>query len=64
MVWKPTFRNLDALYGFIPHSSSALLDEFVSLKTDVKNFGTLDAERDDFVHGVTDDISGQLDGNK
>lgn len=61
MVWERTFRNPGALDRFVPHSSGALFDELVSLKTDVKNFGTLDAERDDFLHSSTDNVSGQLD---
>jgi len=43
VLWKPTFQDLDTLDRFIPHSSGALLDELVSLETDVKNFSTLDA---------------------
>jgi len=41
MLRKLTFRNLDALYRFIPHGSGTLLDELVSLETDVENFSAL-----------------------
>ena len=41
MLQRLTFRDLDALDRFVPHGSGSLLDELVSLETDVENFSTL-----------------------
>ena len=60
MLQKLTFQDPNALDRFIPHCSSTLLDEFVSLETDVENFGTLNAKRDDLLHGIVDNIRSQL----
>lgn len=43
VLQKLTFWDFGTLDQFIPHGSSTLLDEFVSLETDVQNFSTLDA---------------------
>ena len=60
MLWELTFRDLNALDRFIPHSPSTLLDEFVSLEADVENSSTLNAERKDLLYGVVDYVRGQL----
>lgn len=41
MLRKLTFRDLDALDRFIPDGSGTLLDQLVSLETDIENFSIL-----------------------
>ena len=43
VLQKLTLLHLDALDRFVPYGSGTLLDELVSLDTDVKDFSTLDA---------------------
>ena len=56
MLRKLTFRDLNALYRFIPYGPGTLLDELVSLETDVENFSALYAQRKDLLHGGVDNV--------
>ena len=54
---RRTLRHLHALDGLVVHGTRALLDELVSLETDVEDLGALDAELDELLHRRIDDIS-------
>ena len=56
MRWGHTFRHFYALHGLVVNGTSSFLDQFVSLKADVKDLSALDTERDKFFHHIIDNV--------
>lgn len=53
---RRTLWHLHTLDGFVVYRTCALLDELVSLETDVEDLGALDAKLDELLHRRIHDI--------